>query len=152
VQEQPASRPEYRWTLLNDPQGFSHMLPGLWLRPLGHRDERGQDHRRQAVQLVPGAGRVFEDQPRCSIISGSASGSAHGRSTSYDQDMRSPCSDPNDKLDSMARTRNLYVREGRDEDVWRRAEAFAVDHRMSLSILVVTALEEYLSRHEGEDE
>ncbi len=66
--------------------------------------------------------------------------------------MRSPYSDPNDKLDSMARTRNLYVREGRDEDVWRRAEAFAVDHRMSLSILVVTALEEYLSRHEGEDE
>jgi len=46
-------------------------------------------------------------------------------------------------------TKTLYVRPS-DEDMWLRAETFAARTRRSLSQLVITALDWYISEYEDE--
>jgi hypothetical protein len=52
----------------------------------------------------------------------------------------------------MSPAKNLYVRPGRDEEVWRRAERYAEEHRMSLSVLATIALERFLAEEEGRED
>lgn len=45
-----------------------------------------------------------------------------------------------------SRRKMIYVREA-DEPVWRRASKFARNRRLTMSALIMTALEYYLARH-----
>lgn len=46
----------------------------------------------------------------------------------------------------MGKQVSVYIRD-EDLELWERAEAHARRHRMPMSGLVMTALEEYLARH-----
>jgi predicted transcriptional regulator len=49
--------------------------------------------------------------------------------------------------DVMGTQRTVYVRES-DIPLWRRAEEFAKVRRLAMSALIMTALEDYLDRHD----
>lgn len=45
-----------------------------------------------------------------------------------------------------SRRKTIYVRES-DDRVWRRATIYARNRRLTMSALIITALEYYLQRH-----
>jgi hypothetical protein len=45
------------------------------------------------------------------------------------------------------RRKTIYVREA-DDGIWQRAVAYARARRLTMSALIMTALEEYLARHD----
>lgn len=55
------------------------------------------------------------------------------------------------KNDSMGQQKGIYVKDA-DVPLWQRAEAYARSRRLTMSALLMNALQEYLDRHREADE